>query len=147
MRRWLLPVAVAQYSPHWNITDPQSLATSERRGMLAYTRSRVLDIIAVAPYVLDGVHALFRSGTARADPVDFERLRQSLYTHARAVATSSAYYVYAGLEDGTFAGYEVGRGAVAYSLLHGGACPWNYSAACGGAADDPCAEGYPPAVR
>ncbi|KAH8045748.1 glutathione transferase [Aureococcus anophagefferens] len=148
MRRWLLPVAVAQqYSPHWNITDPQSLATSERRGMLAYTRSRVLDIIAVAPYVLDGVHALFRSGTARAAPVDFERLRQSLYTHARAVETSSAYYVYAGLEDGTFAGYEVARGAVAYSLLHGGACPWNYSAACGGAADDPCAEGYPPAAR
>ncbi|KAK7253724.1 calcium ion binding protein [Aureococcus anophagefferens] len=136
-----------QYSPHWNITDPQSLATSERRGMLAYTRSRVLDIIAVAPYVLDGVHALFRSGTARAAPVDFERLRQSLYTHARAVETSSAYYVYAGLEDGTFAGYEVARGAVAYSLLHGGACPWNYSAACGGAADDPCAEGYPPAAR
>ncbi|KAH8069299.1 glutathione transferase [Aureococcus anophagefferens] len=121
MRRWLLPVAVAQqYSPHWNITDPQSLATSERRGMLAYTRSRVLDIIAVAPYVLDGVHALFRSGTPRrrrpaAPP---EPLR-------RAVETSSAYYVYAGLEDGTFAGYEVARGAVAYSLLHGGACPWN----------------------
>ncbi|KAH8094077.1 glutathione transferase [Aureococcus anophagefferens] len=126
MRRWLLPVAVAQqYSPHWNITDPQSLATSERRGMLAYTRSRVLDIIAVAPYVLDGVHALFRSGTAR--PPTSSGSAEPL--HARAVETSSAYYVYAGLEDGTFAGYEVARGAVAYSLLHGGACPWNYSAA------------------